>query len=45
MKAQMYNVSYWVNETNPKNLKNNYLTLLKESGFNVEDVIEKHFNP
>jgi S-adenosylmethionine/arginine decarboxylase-like enzyme len=45
MKAQIYNYAVWVNETNPKALKKKYNKLLSQSGFNVLDVAEKHFEP
>jgi len=45
MKAQMYNYSSWINETNPDILYNKYMILLNQSGFGVLDVIEKHFEP
>jgi len=45
MKAQIYNYAVWVNETNPDALKKKYSELLSQSGFNVLDVTEKHFEP
>jgi S-adenosylmethionine decarboxylase len=45
MKAQIYNYSGWVNDTEPKKLYNDYREKLINSGFGIEDVIEKHFNP
>ena len=45
MKAQIYNYAIWVNETNPKALKDKYNELLSQSGFNVLEVVEKHFEP
>ncbi len=45
MKAQMYNYSSWIKETNPDILFDKYMNDLNESGFNVENVIEKHFKP
>tara|TARA_R110000796_G_scaffold231779_1_gene349792 strand:- start:111 stop:380 length:270 start_codon:yes stop_codon:yes gene_type:complete len=45
MKAQIYNYAVWVDETNPVALKKKYNELLSQSGFNVLDVAEKHFEP
>ena len=45
MKAKMHNYGDWVNETEPNKLKENYTLLLKQSGFDVLDVAEKHFTP
>lgn len=45
MKAQMYNFSSWVKEVNPDVLKNVFSKLLIQSGFGVEAIQEKHFNP
>jgi len=45
MKAQIYNYAIWINETNPKALKNKFTNILTDSGFNVLDVSEKHFKP
>tara|TARA_R110000822_G_scaffold37105_8_gene104068 strand:- start:166 stop:438 length:273 start_codon:yes stop_codon:yes gene_type:complete len=45
MKAQMYNYSSWIEETNPKVLLDKYMSLLKQSGFGVLNVIEQHFEP
>ena len=45
MKAQMYNYSSWIKETNPDILFDKYMNDLNEAGFNVENVIEKHFKP
>jgi S-adenosylmethionine decarboxylase len=45
MKAQMYNYSGWINNTDPEELYNVYRKKLINSGFGIENVIEKHFNP
>jgi len=45
MKAKMHNYSDWVRETNPSKLKAYYTKLLTDSGFNVLQVVEKHFKP
>lgn len=45
MKAQMFNYSSWITETDPTELFDRFMILLNESGFKVEDVIEKHFKP
>jgi S-adenosylmethionine decarboxylase len=45
MKAKMHNYSDWVNETNPSKLKAQYTGLLKSSGFEVLNIMEKHFKP
>mgnify|MGYP002639046628 CR=1 FL=1 len=45
MKAQMYNYSSWVEETDPKVLIELYNKKLLDAGFGVLDVIEYHFEP
>ena len=45
MKAQMYNYSSWIDETEPKYLLDKFTTLLNNAGFNVLDVLEYKFNP
>lgn len=45
MKAQMFNVTGWIKETNPEELKQYFEILLKDSGFGIEGKIEKHFKP
>jgi S-adenosylmethionine decarboxylase len=45
MKAQIYNYSAWINITDPKTLFNEYKEKLINSGFGIEDVIEKYFEP
>jgi S-adenosylmethionine decarboxylase len=45
MKAQMYNYSGWINIIDPKILYNEYKKKLINSGFGIEDIIEKHFKP
>ncbi len=45
MKAQMYNYSSWIAETNPSELFDKFMIMLNYSGFGVENVIEKHFEP
>mgnify|MGYP003627290808 FL=1 len=45
MKAQIYNHSIWIEETNPKTLKDKFNKILSESGFSVLEVSEKHFKP
>ena len=45
MKAQIYNYSIWLDETNPKLLKDMFSKILKQSGFGVLNISEKHFNP
>lgn len=41
----MFNYSSWITETDPTDLFDRFMILLNESGFKVEDVIEKHFKP
>lgn len=43
MKAQMYNYSTWIEETNSAILFDYYMQALNNAGFGVENVIEKHF--
>lgn len=45
MKAQMWNCSGWVNDTDPAELKKHYTDALSCAGFSVLDVAEHHFNP
>jgi len=45
MKAQIFNHSFWITETNPEILKKKYIKLLKDSGFGILDKIEYHFKP
>lgn len=45
MKAQMYNYNNWIKETNPILLYNYFNILLLQSGFKIENYIEKHFKP
>ncbi len=41
----MYNYSSWIEETNPTILFDLFMQNLKNAGFGVENVIEKHFLP
>ena len=45
MKAQIYNHSVWIGETNPEILHDVFYNLLKTSGFEVLSYTEHHFNP
>lgn len=45
MKAQMFNYSSWIEETNPNVLFDKFMIKLNDAGFGVENVIEKHFEP
>lgn len=45
MKAQMFNYSEWIEETNPYELRKKYNTILKESGFGVLSFVEYTFEP
>jgi S-adenosylmethionine/arginine decarboxylase-like enzyme len=45
MKAQMWNKSGWVNETNPTKLKDIYGELLALSGFDILNFQEHYFKP
>ena len=45
MKAQIFNYNTWVNETDPKILKEKYCKILKQSDFGILDKIEYHFKP
>lgn len=45
MKARMYNFSSWIEETEPSKIEQRFEKLLRESGFNVENVVKKHFEP
>lgn len=41
----MYNYNCWIKETNPSILYNNFCKLLIQSGFTIENYIDKHFIP
>lgn len=45
MKAEIYNISGWVAETDPTKLKNTYGELLVLSGFEILNFQEHYFNP
>lgn len=45
MKAQIYNFSIWIEETNPTILYDYFMEKLNNANFGVENVIEKHFKP
>jgi S-adenosylmethionine decarboxylase len=45
MKAQMYNYSSWIKETNSTILFDLFIEKLNDAGFGIENVIEKHFKP
>jgi len=45
MKAQMFNFSTWVEETNPENLKIVYLKILKDAGFGILQIVDHYFEP
>lgn len=45
MKAQIFNRSMWIKETDPQILSYYFNEKLKESGFNICNKIEKHFEP
>jgi S-adenosylmethionine decarboxylase len=45
MKAQMFNHSEWVSETDPFKLRNKYTELLKDSGFGILSFLEYNFEP
>lgn len=41
----MYNISSWINETNPEVLIQYCMVLLAKSGFKILQVIDNHFEP
>lgn len=45
MKAIMLNEQRWVKETDPAVLKEVFDRLLKDSGFHIENYVDKHFQP
>jgi len=45
MKAQMYNYSSWINETDPIILKTKFENQLIKSGFGIISIQEKFFTP
>lgn len=45
MKAEIWNKTGWIKETNPKQLKFLFEGLLKEAGFNIKGFKEHSYNP
>ena len=45
MKAQMFNHSEWVSETDPFKLRTKYKDLLEDSGFGILSFMEYSFEP
>lgn len=45
MKAEIYNISGWVEEIDPAKLKNTYSDLLGLSGFDILNFQDYYFNP
>ena len=45
MKAQIFNYSGWVKETDTLKLQETYVNMLKRSGFNILDKVEHFFKP
>ena len=45
MKAQIWNHSVWIKETDPNTIKNRYTEQLIESGFEVLNIAEHYFKP
>ena len=45
MKAQMFNYNFWINETNPQILEQQFTMKLEFSGFNVLKKVSHHFKP
>ena len=45
MKAQIYNFSSWIEETEPTKIKTKYDKLLKDAGFGILNFQEHFFNP
>lgn len=45
MKAQMFNFSGWINETDPKVLNQIFTKALEVSGFKILTRVEHHFKP
>lgn len=45
MKAQMYNYSTWIEETDPNKLKTGFQDLLTYSGFGILGFTDWHFTP
>lgn len=45
MKAQIWNLSAWIKETEPFALLRHFEEMLKESGFNVLHVVQHNFDP
>lgn len=45
MKAEIFNHSEWINETDPDILKNKFDQLLKESDFSILNFMENYFIP
>lgn len=45
MKAKVWNHRDWIKETDPEKLKAYYTDLLLKSGFTIESMQEKYFEP
>ena len=45
MNAQIYEIAYWVNETEAKKLKNTLNTILEEAKFTRLNYIDNNFTP
>lgn len=45
MKAELYSLKCWVNESNPDVLKETFLTFLKQADFEILGFMEHHFQP
>ena len=45
MKAQVYKLQTWVNETNPEILRRTILRILNKHRFEILNFVEHHFDP
>ena len=45
MKAQIFNNSWWIHDTDPERLKTNLNAFLAGAEFGIEGEIEHHFQP
>ncbi len=45
MKAQMHSFSTWIDNCNPEKIIDYYSSLLLSSGFGIESIQEKYFQP
>lgn len=45
MQAKIWNFSQWIQDTDPKTIREKYDALLRRAGFNILTLTDHHFNP